>query len=124
VLTAFALSVTVVTIGASAVVMVERIRRPHRLLLKLPQNHRAGGSCGDQAMRIGVTANVGGDPERGSGIQSFASWPCYPTSSLAVRVMQNSLVPHVPKRAIAARRSPNILKHNMITKTATFFMDS
>ena len=44
--------------------MVERIRRPHRLLLKLPQNHRAGGSCGDQAMRIGVTANVGGDPER------------------------------------------------------------
>jgi len=69
-------------------------------------------------MRIGVTANVGGDPERGSGIQSFASSPCYLTSSLAVWVMQNSLVPHVPKRAIAGRGSPNMLKHNMITKTA------
>jgi hypothetical protein len=43
-------------------------------------------------MRIGVTANVGGDPER-PGIQSFASWPGYPTSSLAVWVMRNSLVP-------------------------------
>ena len=36
---------------------------------------------------------VGGDPERESGIQSFASWPGYPTSSLAVWVMRNSLVP-------------------------------
>jgi hypothetical protein len=32
--------------------------------------------------------------------------------------------PYVPKRAIAARRSPNTLKHNMITKTAYFFMDN
>jgi len=39
-----------------------------------------------------VTANVGGDPQRESGIQSYASWPCYPTSSLAVWVMRNSLV--------------------------------
>src|SRR3954467_2253468 len=31
---------------------------------------------------------------------------------------------YVPKRAIAARRSPNTLKHNMITKTAHFFMDN
>jgi hypothetical protein len=44
-------------------------------------------------MRIGVTADVGGDPERESRIQSFASWHGYPTSSLAVWVMRNSLVP-------------------------------
>jgi hypothetical protein len=31
--------------------------------------------------------------QRESGIQSFASWPGYPTSSLAVWVMRNSLVP-------------------------------
>ena len=43
-------------------------------------------------MRIGVTANVG-EIQRESGIQSFASWPGYPTSSLAVWVMRNSLVP-------------------------------
>ncbi|MDT5304072.1 MAG: hypothetical protein QOG79_7616 [Mycobacterium sp.] len=63
-LTAFALSVTVVAIGASAVVMVERIRRPHRLLLKPPQRPSSGRIMCDQAMRIGVTANVGADPER------------------------------------------------------------
>jgi hypothetical protein len=43
-------------------------------------------------MRIGVSANVGGDPER-------VRYPvvrlvaAYPTSSLAVWVMRNSLVP-------------------------------
>ena len=31
---------------------------------------------------------------------------------------------YVPKRAIAAHRSPNTLKDNMITKTAYFFMDN
>ena len=31
--------------------------------------------------------------QRESGIQSFASWPGYPTSSLAGWVMRNSLVP-------------------------------
>jgi hypothetical protein len=31
--------------------------------------------------------------QRESGIQSFASWPGYPTSSLAVWFMRNSLVP-------------------------------
>jgi len=45
-------------------------------------------------MRIGVTAaSVEIQRERESDIQSFASWPGYPTSSLAVWVMRNSLVP-------------------------------
>ena len=55
-------------------------------------------------MRIGVTANVGGLIE--SGIQSFASWPGYPTSSLAVWVMQNSLVPqrHIQVRYVTVTK--------------------
>ena len=38
--------------------------------------------------------------QRESGIQSFASWPGYPTNSLAVWVMRNS---RVPQRRIQVR---------------------
>src|SRR6476646_2926081 len=64
------------------------------------KDHRSGGSCGDQAMRIGVTANVGGDPERVR-YPVVALWPGYPTSSLAVWVMRNSLVPNDRQPAAA-----------------------
>ena len=49
------------------------------------------GSCGDQVMRLGVTANVGGDPGRVR-YTIVRLWPGYPTSSLAVWVMWNSIV--------------------------------
>jgi len=51
-------------------------------------------------MRIGVTANVGGDPERVR-YPVVALWPGYPTSSLAVWVMRNSLVPNDRQPAAA-----------------------
>lgn len=50
-------------------------------------------------MRIGVTANVAGDPER-LRYPVAGSWHGYPTSSLAVWVMRNGLV---PQRCIQVR---------------------
>src|SRR3954452_454453 len=73
--------------------MVERIRRPHRLLLKPPQRPSIG-----RIMWRSSDADWGDGQRRwrsreGPVSNRSASASCYPTSSLAVWVMQNVLVP-------------------------------
>jgi hypothetical protein len=60
----FARSGTVSSPGALAVSSPERVRRVHRLLLKAASKSVDRAGSRDQAMRIGVTVNVGGDLRR------------------------------------------------------------
>jgi hypothetical protein len=55
---------TVSSPEALAVSSPERVRRAHRVPLKAASKTVDRAGSGDQAMRIGVTANVGGDPRR------------------------------------------------------------
>ena len=60
----FARSGTVSSPGALAVSSPERVRRAHRFLIKAASKSVDRAGSRDQAIRIGVTANVGGDLRR------------------------------------------------------------
>ncbi|MDT5242820.1 MAG: hypothetical protein QOD36_196 [Mycobacterium sp.] len=68
----------------------ERVCRAHRFLLKAASETVDRAGSRDQAMRIGVTPNVGRSVAEHN-IPSISSWPTYP--SINVWVMRNALCP-------------------------------
>jgi hypothetical protein len=75
----------------------ERVCRAHRFLLKAASETVDRAGSRDQAMRIGVTPNVGRSVAEHN-IPSISSWPTYP--SINVWVIRNALCPKLIRESI------------------------
>ena len=89
----FARSGTVSSPGALAVSSPERVRRAHRFLIKAASKSVDRAGSRDQAMRIGVTANVGGDLRRSTVFRRSTRGPPIRRSQSPFGVMRNALCP-------------------------------
>ena len=89
----FARSGTVSSPEALAVSSPERVRRAHRFLIKAASKSVDRAGSRDQAMRIGVTANVGGDLRRSTVFRRSTRGPPIRRSQSPFEVMRNALCP-------------------------------
>ena len=87
----FARSGTVSSPGALAVSSPERVRRAHRFLIKAASKSVDRAGSRDQAIRIGVTANVGGDLRRSTVFRPSTRGPPIRRSQSPFGVMRNAL---------------------------------
>ena len=71
----------------------ERVRRAHRFLIKAASKSVDRAGSRDQAIRIGVTANVGGDLRRSTVFRRSTRGPPIRRSQSPFEVMRNALCP-------------------------------
>jgi hypothetical protein len=88
----FARSGTVSSPEALVVSSPERVRRADRFLLMAASKTVDRAGSRDQAMRIGVTPNVGGDPRRSTVFRRSAHGP--PIRQSPFGIMRNALCPN------------------------------
>jgi hypothetical protein len=79
--------------GALAVSSPERVRRAHWFPIKAASKGVDRAGSRDQAMRIGVTANVGGDLRRSTVFRRSSRGPPIRRSQSPFGVMRNALCP-------------------------------